>query len=65
MKDAQQRGFAEAEPDLDISGMDAAQKLSLLAALAFGAQPDVSQISVTGIEAITDQDISLRTSSIA
>ena len=58
LKDAQQRGFAEAEPDLDISGMDAAQKLSLLAALAFGAQPDVSQISVTGIEAITDQDIS-------
>ena len=58
LKDAQKRGFAEAEPDLDISGMDAAQKLALLAGLAFGVQPDVSQISVTGIEAITDQDIS-------
>ena len=58
LKDAQARGFAEAEPDLDISGMDAAQKLALLAGLAFGVQPDVSQISVTGIEAITDQDIS-------
>ena len=58
LKDAQQRGFAEAEPDLDISGMDAAQKLALLAGLAFGVQPDVGQISVTGIEAITDQDIS-------
>jgi len=58
LKDAQTRGFAEAEPDLDISGMDAAQKLALLAGLAFGVRPDVSQISVTGIEAITDQDIS-------
>ena len=58
LKDAQQRGFAEAEPDLDISGMDAAQKLALLAGLAFGVQPDVSQISVTGIDAITEQDIS-------
>ena len=58
LKDAQQRGFAEAEPDLDISGMDAAQKLALLAALAFGVQPDVSHISVTGIDAITEQDIS-------
>ena len=58
LKDAQKLGFAEAEPDLDISGMDAAQKLALLAGLAFGVQPDVSQISVTVIEAITDQDIS-------
>ena len=58
LKDAQKLGFAEAEPDLDISGMDAAQKLALLAALAFGVHPDVSRISITGIEAITDQDIS-------
>ena len=58
LKDAQALGFAEASPDLDISGMDAAQKLALLAGLAFGVQPDVSQISVSGIEEITDQDIS-------
>ncbi len=58
LRDAQALGFAEAEPELDISGMDAAQKLSLLAGLAFNIQPDTSLISVTGIEAITDQDIS-------
>ncbi len=57
LKAAQDKGFAEADPRLDLSGMDVAQKLSLLAALAFGVRPDVKQFSVTGIEAIDARDI--------
>ena len=48
---AQERGFAEADPSLDIGGHDAAQKLQILAGLAFDAP--VRRVRVTGIEDVT------------
>jgi homoserine dehydrogenase len=57
LKEAQEKGFAEADPTLDVSGIDAGQKLAILSALAFGVAPDMDNVSVTGIEAITEADI--------
>ena len=57
LKEAQELGFAEADPTLDVSGADAGQKLAILSALAFGVAPDMGNISVTGIEAVTAADI--------
>ena len=48
---AQERGFAEADPSLDIGGQDAAQKLRILAELAFDAP--IRKTSVVGIEGVT------------
>ena len=59
LADAQDKGFAEADPTLDVSGADAAQKLSLLAALAFGLRPDTDVMPVTGIAHLTALDIEL------
>jgi homoserine dehydrogenase len=55
--EAQQLGYAEADPTLDIGGGDTAHKLSLLASLAFGTLPDLEGVSMTGIEQITPADI--------
>jgi homoserine dehydrogenase len=52
---AQRHGFAEADPSVDLSGMDAAQKLSLIARAAFGSAPDPWRISCQGIEYLTPQ----------
>ena len=52
---AQEAGFAEADPTLDVSGEDAAQKLAILAALAFDAP--VRRRSVTGIDVVTSDDV--------
>ena len=57
LKEAQKKGFAEADPTLDISGVDAAQKLAILSALAYGVAPDLDNVSVSGIEAVTAADI--------
>ncbi len=57
LKEAQELGFAEADPTLDVSGMDAGQKLAILSALAYGVAPDMDNISITGIEAVTAADI--------
>lgn len=54
---AQKKGLAEADPTLDINGMDAAHKLSILASLAFSKRVKVEDIYVEGIEKITAQDI--------
>ncbi len=59
LAEAQAAGFAEADPTLDISGADAAQKLILLGALAFDVRPDINKWSVLGIEHITARDIAL------
>ncbi len=52
---AQAKGFAEADPTLDITGTDAAQKLSLLAKNAFGADIPVAAIERKGIEDLTPE----------
>jgi len=54
---AQAKGFAEADPTLDIDGTDAAQKLSLLARLAFGAWVDSRSIRRRGIDTFDAADI--------
>jgi homoserine dehydrogenase len=57
LKDAQQLGYAEADPSLDVEGIDAAHKLAILAALAFGIRVDFNDIFVEGIAHITPLDI--------
>ncbi len=59
LAEAQAKGFAEADPSLDIGGHDAAQKLLVLAMLAFGAKPpsDLNALMVEGIAALSSVDI--------
>lgn len=57
LSEAQAKGYAEADPTFDVDGIDAAHKLSLLVALSFGVAPDFDSLDVTGIRAITADDI--------
>ena len=54
---AQEKGFAEADPTLDVSGRDAAQKIGLLASLAFGCWVEPEDVFCEGIERVTTKDI--------
>jgi homoserine dehydrogenase len=55
--EAQRLGYAEADPSFDIEGHDTAQKLSILASLAFGIKLDPAAIYVEGISSITLADL--------
>jgi homoserine dehydrogenase len=57
LKEAQAHGYAEADPTLDIEGMDSAHKLQILASLAFRTFVDLKDIHTEGITRITAQDI--------
>jgi len=57
LREAQAKGFAEADPTLDVDGHDAAQKLKILAELAFNAQVSAEGIQVEGIRDITADDV--------
>lgn len=57
LKEAQAAGFAEADPTMDVSGRDAAQKLALLASLAFNARVTESDLYVEGIDRLEPADI--------
>ncbi len=57
LRQAQALGYAEADPSFDIDGVDAAHKLCLLAALAFGVRPDFSALPVQGIRNVGAVDI--------
>ncbi len=57
LKEAQKRGFAEANPTLDIEGDDSAHKLAILASIAFNARIDLADIYVEGISKITHEDV--------
>lgn len=57
LKEAQQLGYAEADPTLDVSGQDAGQKLAILASLAFGAQISQEQVHCQGIDKLDIEDI--------
>jgi homoserine dehydrogenase len=59
LAEAQKLGFAEADPTLDVSGRDAAQKLAVLAGLAFNVQVQESDIYIEGIDKLQDQDFKL------
>ena len=54
---AQKRGFAEADPTLDISGGDSAHKLTILASLAFGCEIALEDVFVQGLDGIAREDI--------
>lgn len=54
---AQAKGFAEADPSFDIDGIDAAHKLSILAALCFGTRLDFASVGMTGIRDLIAADI--------
>lgn len=55
---AQEKGYAEADPALDVGGIDAAQKLLILGMLAFGARAEQGQMLIEGIERIEASDVS-------
>jgi homoserine dehydrogenase len=55
--EAAQLGYLEADPTLDVGGIDAGHKLSLLASIAFGSQVDFDAVDLEGIEKVTISDI--------
>lgn len=57
LKDAQDFGYAEADPTFDVGGIDAAHKLAILATLAFGTEVDFGNVHIEGIEKISATDI--------
>jgi homoserine dehydrogenase len=57
LREAQEMGYAEADPTEDVTGKDAAAKMAILARLAFGATVGLDQVSYEGIERITADDI--------
>jgi homoserine dehydrogenase len=57
LEEAQRLGYAEADPSFDIEGHDTAQKLAILASLAFGTQVDPGAVYVEGIASITPEDL--------
>jgi homoserine dehydrogenase len=57
LKEAQDLGLAEANPTMDVDGTDAAQKASILSALAFNTVYDFNSVSYEGIENISPEDI--------
>src|SRR5215813_9878621 len=57
LKEAQAHGYAEADPTLDIEGMDSAHKLQILATIAFRTAVDLKDIHTEGITGISQQDV--------
>ena len=57
LKEAQDLGYAEADPSFDIDGIDAAHKLAILSALSFGTALDFDGVEVSGIRTIMAADI--------
>lgn len=57
LKEAQRRGYAEADPTFDVEGIDAAHKLTILAAIAFGIPLQFNKAYVEGVAHITRADV--------
>ena len=57
LKDAQDKGYAERNPEADVEGSDACRKIAILSSLAFGNQVDYEDIYTEGITKITAEDI--------
>ncbi|MCZ4314014.1 homoserine dehydrogenase [Comamonadaceae bacterium G21597-S1] len=57
LKEAQRLGYAEADPTFDIEGVDAAHKITLMSAIAFGVPVQFDKAHVEGITALSAQDI--------
>ncbi len=57
LKEAQEKGFAEADPTSDVEGYDAARKIAILASIAFNTRVTFKDVYVEGITCITKEDI--------
>ncbi len=57
LKEAQQKGYAEANPSADVDGIDACRKISILSDIAYGDNIDPDQVSTEGISKITLDDV--------
>lgn len=57
LKEAQELGFAEADPTADVEGLDAARKMTILATLGFSMHIDLEDVQVSGISKVTDEDL--------
>jgi homoserine dehydrogenase len=57
LKEAQEKGFAEADPTADVEGIDIANKLSILISLCFDERVRIEDIPTTGITGVTPEDI--------
>src|SRR5947209_10989104 len=57
LKEAQRLGYAEADPTFDVEGHDTAQKLAILASIAFGIKVDEGAVYVEGISSIAPEDL--------
>jgi homoserine dehydrogenase len=57
LAEAQRRGFAEADPTEDVSGLDAAAKMAILATVAFGSRVTLEDVLYEGVERITPADV--------
>jgi len=57
LKEAQELGYAELDPTFDVDGIDAAHKLALIAAVAFGAPINYEALTIEGIRSVTAEDI--------
>ncbi len=62
LKEAQELGYAEADPTFDVGGFDAAHKLLILASIAYGIDAKPEDILIEGIENITQSDVELQES---
>lgn len=58
LQEAQELGYAEADPTFDVEGMDTGHKLTILAGIAFGAYVNFKNVYIEGITALTPEDIS-------
>ncbi|MEM9552557.1 MAG: homoserine dehydrogenase, partial [Pseudomonadota bacterium] len=56
-KEADELGYLEADPTLDVGGIDAGHKLAILSAIAFGTRPDFGGIEIEGIDRVSIEDI--------
>lgn len=61
LQEAQDLGYAEADPTFDVGGIDAAHKIALLAALCFGTRVDFDRVYIEGIDKISALDIKFAT----
>lgn len=59
LKEAQERGFAEADPTADVDGHDAAAKIAILASIAFNSRVTIDQVYTEGIRRISPIDLAM------
>lgn len=57
LKDAQKKGYAEADPTADIEGIDACRKIAILSSLAYGKQVDADKVDTQGISGLSLTDV--------